>query len=322
MSTAAPPRPTNAASLPEDKFWRHYSPHHEFSLSSVGSFALHVLILGLAALACMIPFISRNEEPMPLTAVTMLGDNGGQLDGDEHSRGQNADLDGQQLRPDEKSSPLPQVPKVELPSDAQPMLTPLPKTTETNPDRTIQQITEFFDQGGKRAKDPNTTRGPDDKPAKGDGPRDPGGKPKDVHECRRVRWIMHFSTRDGEDYAKQLRSLGATIAVELADEPKKMTVYRDLTSPAKGEVEEIKAIQRIWWIDDKEESVTGLFSALKIKTDSKRLIAFFPEKVEGKLLKLELAYAKGKGENELVETVFELKHKGEGKYEPEVIRQR
>jgi hypothetical protein len=325
MSTAAPPEPTKTADvrrvLPDDTFWRRYSPQHEFSLSSVSSFALHLLILGLAAFACMIPFFNRDDSPVELNSI-MIGDNGGKLDGDERSRGQNADPDGQPIPADEKPAKLPQVPKANLPADAQPKVTPLPEAPETGPDRTIKEINEFFEQGGKRAKDHNKTRGPDGKPPKGDGPGDSGGKILSISDCRRIRWTMRFNTRDGRDYARQLQSLGATVAVELPNKPTKMTVYRDLTSPANGEVEETKAIHRIWWIDDNAASVSALFAALKIKSESKRLIAFFPAELEEKLLKLELAYANGKSEDQILETEFELQHKGKGRFEPVVIRQR
>lgn len=326
MSTAAPPDRTNAAVagrvLPDERFWNRYSPHHEFSLSSVSSFALHLLFLGLAALACMVPFLNRDNSRMELNSI-MIGDNGGRPDGDERSRGQNADPDGQPIPPDERPAITPQVPTVDLPTNARPKLAPLPEAQEPSSERTINDLADFFEQERKRAKDSKTTRGPDDKPAKGEGPGDPGsGKVKNKHRDRMLRWTMQFNTRDGKDYAKQLQSLGAIVAIEVPDETAKMTVYRDLTSPAKGEVEEVKSIKNIWWIDDKPESVSALCDALKIKPAPKRLIAFLPTELEEKLLKSELAYAKGKTEDEIIETVFELKNRGEGRYEPVVISQR
>jgi hypothetical protein len=329
MSTAAPPDRTNAAVagrvLPDERFWNRYSPHHEFSLSSVSSFALHLLILGLAALACMVPFFNRDNSRMELNSI-MIGDNGGRPDGDERSRGQDTDPDGQQNLPNDQPRTPPKVADVDLRADARPSFTPLPDAVDTD-SRTIQEITDFIEKQRKRpriaVKDPQTSRGPDNTQPIGDGPNTPGpNKVKNKHIQRMLRWTMAFNTRDGKDYAKQLQSLGAIVAIELPDEPAKVTVYRDLTSPAKGEVEEIKSIKNIWWIDDKPESVSALCGALKIKPEPKRLIAFLPAELEQKLLKLELEYAKGKTEDEIQETVFELKNRGEGRYEPVVIRQR
>jgi tetratricopeptide (TPR) repeat protein len=138
---------------------------------------------------------------------------------------------------------------------------------------------------------------------------------------RMGRWTMTFNTRDGEDYVKQLQSLGAILAIEVPGEPGKATVYRDLTSPAEGEVEDINEIESMWWIDDKHESVIGLCAALRIKPEPQRVIVFLPPRQEEKLLELELEFA-GKKEEEINETIFELKNRGKGRYEPVVVRQK
>jgi len=69
---------------------------------------------------------------------------------------------------------------------------------------------------------------------------------------------MAFNTRDGRDYANQLRSLEAILAVEMPDDPQKGMIYHKVTFPAKGEVAELNSIKSIWWIDDKPESVQAL----------------------------------------------------------------
>ena len=35
---------------PEERFWKRYSPHHEFTLSSASSAVVHLLALGILAL--------------------------------------------------------------------------------------------------------------------------------------------------------------------------------------------------------------------------------------------------------------------------------
>jgi hypothetical protein len=139
---------------------------------------------------------------------------------------------------------------------------------------------------------------------------------------RMLRWTLAFNTSDGKDYAQQLRALGAVLAVEGADEPRKAMVYRDLSAPVKGEVEDLDSMKRIWWIDDKPESVSGLSRALGLKQEPKRLIVFLPKEWEEKLLRLELKHAEGKSEEEIKETVFEIRKTSDDKYEPVVVSQR
>src|SRR5207248_460081 len=50
------PKPAGKAKSlvpPDEQLWTHYSPHHEFSLSSVGSFTLHGLTIGLLILIAL-----------------------------------------------------------------------------------------------------------------------------------------------------------------------------------------------------------------------------------------------------------------------------
>ena len=64
---------------------------------------------------------------------------------------------------------------------------------------------------------------------------------------------MIFTTSHGEDYARQLGGLGAMIAVPEADG--QYRVFRNLTPPVRGEIEDLKQINRIFWVDDAPQSV-------------------------------------------------------------------
>src|SRR5437588_6756061 len=127
MSTAAPEKTTtNVLRVPPDeRFWRRYSPHHELPLSSVSSVALHLLVVGLAALACMIPFFNQEPRSMELSSVT-FGDGGGQPDGADGSRGKEGNPGDQQNSPNEKAPFQDKVSDVDLTADARPLVPPLP----------------------------------------------------------------------------------------------------------------------------------------------------------------------------------------------------
>ena len=61
-----PPQP------PEERFWQRYSPHHELPLSGAGSFALHLVVLGvlLLFLVGIIPnWLGTAKHALPVEAV-------------------------------------------------------------------------------------------------------------------------------------------------------------------------------------------------------------------------------------------------------------
>ncbi|MCI0463725.1 MAG: TIGR03067 domain-containing protein [Gemmataceae bacterium] len=135
---------------------------------------------------------------------------------------------------------------------------------------------------------------------------------------RQLRWTLRFDTRDGRNYLRQLQALGAILAIP--DEESQFRVIRDLSQrPAQGKIEEIAQLNRIYWIDQKPHSVASLSLALGLAAPPRFLVAFFPEKVEQDLLRLELAHV-GRKEEEIAETHFEVVKKGDG-YELKVRAQ-
>jgi hypothetical protein len=121
---------------------------------------------------------------------------------------------------------------------------------------------------------------------------------------RTLRWTLAFDTRDGAEYARQLDALGAILAVP--DKADQYRVIRDLKQrPARGEVEDLSKIQRIFWVDNKPESIRTLAKALQLRPVPDRIIALFPEKVEQELLKKELAY-RGLKEADIRQTRFKV----------------
>jgi hypothetical protein len=148
-----------------------------------------------------------------------------------------------------------------------------------------------------------------------------GDKQAAAERVKRVlRWSMVFSTSNGGDYARQLQGLGAYLAIPNPDRPTDFQVIRDLSKrPIQGKIEDVSKIQRIFWIDDKPQSVRSLSTALGIKPPP-RIVAFFPEELEQKLLKLEHDY-QGLAEADVAETRFEVRLTKAGKYEPVVVSQ-
>jgi hypothetical protein len=120
---------------------------------------------------------------------------------------------------------------------------------------------------------------------------------------RMLRWRIHFDTKDGNDYAKQLEALGAILAVP-ADRPGKHRIIRDLSRrPAQGSVEDLARMQRIWFVENDSRSVRALSKALGLRPVPPLIVVFFPQYIEDELVRKELAFAKRK-EGEIEETTF------------------
>jgi hypothetical protein len=133
------------------------------------------------------------------------------------------------------------------------------------------------------------------------------------------RWVLVFDTYSGDDYARQLHALGAILAIPR--ENKQYAIIGDLSKrPAVAELGDITAIQRIWWEDNKHESIGPLCSALGIKPIPAYVVAFFPESLERKLLKIELQYQDLR-EHQIKETRFKIRKTADG-YEPVVVSQK
>jgi hypothetical protein len=118
----------------------------------------------------------------------------------------------------------------------------------------------------------------------------------------------------------QLQALGAIMAIPEPGKEKEFRVFRDLGKrPVSGKVEDLTKMDRIYWMDDKKESVQSLAKALGLTTTPEYVIVFFPEKVEEELLTKELAFA-GRKEAEIQETKFKVVSKDTG-YEIQAVEQ-
>jgi hypothetical protein len=324
---------------PEEKFWKRYSPQHEFPISSVTSICIYALAI-LGAWALVAYAINRNEDnkSLPVGAIE-IGGGGGSPDG-EGTKG---------------TGDLPPPPKKEVASNIKPepdataksvppdeklvSLTPdpldLPELQNTD-SRVISEAAEAArDKLGKMSQTARKQLFEGLGPSKGlGGSGEGGGKGKgkgigegdgegpgkgkmSVRQKRVLRWVMMFNTVNGNDYLTQLRELGAILAIP--NPTGGYLVIRELRPPIQGKNEELASIQRIFWIDDKPESVASLSRALALPQPPPHVVAFFPEKLEKELLDKELKYQRRK-EEDIKETRFRVQ-RIRGKYVPVVDSQ-
>ncbi len=323
---------------PDEKFWQRYSPHHEFPLSATSSVFLHILVFGLIALVLSSSlFAFFREKPIEVDAIVIAGGGGNPLgvgsgpgDGviptgpEAAAKEKPPEVIGKDLPTEQLKKPeLKPVQLTDLPSDPnakrpiEPETHSLGKLSEVgkNAKARLEGILAGYGKGGTGSgggKGRGTGTGEGDLSG-------PGKGTLGVREKRQLRWTMIFNTRSGNDYANQLNGLGAFIAI--LNPSGEYLVIRNLKArPVRGEIEDLRQINRIYWVDDKPQSVNSLAVALGIRSTPDHIVAFFPVDLEKELLEKEMKYFKGK-EDDIEETFFKVVERG-GRYETVVTEVR
>jgi hypothetical protein len=323
---------------PDEKFWERYSPHHEFALSLSSSGVLHVAALGLVVLASLAGWVATHARA-EVDTIEIAG-GGGQPEGvgdkntgpNLHEDVQDAAATSTSAKPDQTPQELKDVtsnPKPLINPD-QPLVRPVEETVGLGKNldtigkqameklAALQHGTVSKGQGGS-----GEGGGKGKGKGKGYGDLEGSGRMKITkREQRQLRWTMVFNIRQPEDYARQLNGLKAILAIPISakDDRKEYKVIRDLSRrPVHPKVEDVTAINRIYWVDDRPESVASLARVLGVEPPS-YFVAFFPPELEQLLLKKELAYAGNKPEEKIRETKFQVRATANG-YEPFVIDQ-
>jgi hypothetical protein len=325
----AKPRPSLVP--PDEKFWVRYSQHHEFPLSTVSSVVLHVLAIVVLFMAGWIALKlgwTKEDEPVKIEPVALGGGNPrAPGPGTNERAGGGNDVEQPDSKPENEPPRLANLDKIpDLPPitdlvdlvaikdpDGLPVISAQTKKTLDTLAKLDKSIREDLAKGLRGNGGGGDDKGGKDKGKDGGrgnatGPGD--GKGVTPRMKRILRWTMNFDTASGEDYARQLHALGAILAH--ADTNGKYIVVRDLSKrPARGSHEDLAKIQRIYWIEDNPRAVTDLCSALGIRPVPPLIVAFFPETLENKLLRLELAFA-GKKEDQIESTKFQVIRSGTG----------
>lgn len=333
---------------PDEQFWLRYSPHHEFPLSTLASFLLHALAFGMVAFVMWWWFTSINEElsPISLEPITVAG-GGGNPKGEGNQPGkvlpsqqtEAADTERKvvvdpNLLNEEKihlNPVTPNTPQLDIPPNAR-----FIEKDSADPISKMAALKKQIAQtkiAGPVASKGNGGAGSGGGKGNGIGTgtgdlAGPGNSNISVRDRRQLRRTIKFDTLSGDDYRRQLLSLGAVLAVPEPSQDNAMLyrVYRDLTHiPVEGKVEDIRELNRklnrIFWTDADPQSVASLSQALGLRSPPAAITAFFPHEFETDLLKKEMEYRHVKNEWEIRETVFKVIPRGRG-YGVEVESQR
>lgn len=315
----------SAPVMPEEKFWKHYSPHHEFSLSTVTSVGVHVLVVVLLVLLArwMISAAeARDRQPEIIVSsgidLAGPGDSAPGKLGDadkpkEETIGSEVKPQGSTLPRAELQNPQPMGPALTLPT--------------LGGDKTIGKL---FEDAEKERAALDEVRNDiakvwEQMQGQGAPKAQPGGQPGGLSSERREqikerlgRWSLIFATEDGQDYLRQLRYFGAILVTR---DEKNPDAFRscDASRPLKWESVDLSKIDRIFWVDREPDSVRRLAPALGLRQAPSWIAAFFPHEFEKKLLAIEAK--EGKSESQIKHTYFRVFRTGPGSYEVRVERQ-
>jgi hypothetical protein len=339
-----PARPAGAPTRvpPEERFWKRYSAHGELPLSGASSFAIHVLVVGFLILwaVYLAALFSRPTQSLPVEVVRLeTGGGGGSRNGagDGPGVGHRAEAAGkdEETKPGKEEGPR-------KPNLEEVQVAEIKKQFTAADVRYIQEGPPSMAAFSRLGKEVRDRIKPHDGPTAGQGQGGSGrgggrgdgsgtgtgegrgeGKARlTQREKRMLRWSMSFNTNNGPDYLAQLRGLGAILAIPVKEgaEGREYKIVRDLTArPAKLLDEDLSKIQRIYWVDEKPQSVNDVMSALGLNLRPSHFVAFMPQELEEKLFQMEKAY-KGLSEDQIHETKFRVERTGRG-YEPRVVSQ-
>lgn len=333
-------KPATPLTPPDERFWKRYSPHHEFPWSTVIGVGVHLLVFVLVfGYLKLHDRRSEGSRPLEVGAIQIAGGGGdpnGEGDGPgkpsrtedtgEHNTKSEIKPSGPISKEILKAGALDPINSPEFKNEEGRLIDDASEATKRLAGQSEDLRKTLFAgiQGPKQGKGQGGTGsgGGKDK-GKGTGTGDLEGAGKgniSVRQRRVLRWTMIFNTTDGDDYRKQLHALGAILAVPGPSGD--YIVIRDLgRRPATGKVEDLSEINRIFWVDDQPPSVGPLAMALGLRPTPARIVAFFPVSLEEKLLGLERAYSGGKDEEQIKETRFRVTRRGRT-YEPVVESQR
>jgi hypothetical protein len=330
--------PNNDLGLPEERFWIRYSPHHELPLSSVSSFGIHILIVGLLLLCAILPIFSRPVHQVPVEAVTLLNSGGGGgrksgVDGGSGPPSRPQEIGGQ-VDPNPEQNPQTEVKRPDLAEVKAPDFNTQLKEDAS---RFLKKPGSVPNLGKISLLDEAARKvGPASDPSRGRGGSGSGGGQGDgrgtgtgegsgpgtssghltQRQKRMLRWVMSFKTNNGPDYLAQLRGLGGILAIPVKEgDPPEFKIVRKLVPPAQLLDEDVEKIDRIFWWEENPAAVRDIMDALGLNIRPSRFAMLMPSELEKKLFEMESKHARGRVEDDIAETKFRCVRSGDH-YEP------
>lgn len=316
MSVATPERKTQAPSAPPaPQFWRNYSPHHEFSISTAASGALHVLGVVLFIFVAMRLMKPDEKTPVPVRGMVVVPEPVAGTLGSSGSGGGDERVEARDNEPRHQPRTLPEV---ELNKEITTAKVWIPELQD-NPERAkvivqspnFDRLKDLNDDLKKRlASGFNNKSGSGSEKGSGN-TKEPGtgtgGKGPDATTSgsRSVRWTIVFKTNSGADYLKQLNAFKAKVVIPEPPDWKTSLLFENILEPNPGKPLRDEDLPKMHFIDNDRTSAVKVARALGLKFNPPYFIAFFPKDVEDELAAKERAFRNRK-EDEIAATTFRI----------------
>jgi len=304
---------------PDEKFWQRYGSNGEPLLSGLSSFVIHAVVIGmvLVGLGWLMPKNTTEEiEPVLIGDGRDGGGGGnvqGQGDGPQLSK---KDVDEDLNKPKDVATPdtpndvkvkADTAPKLDADPDAISLVEQMKQKKPTSAGVFIKDALEGITGKGGGGPGFGGGTGKGFGKGTGDGVGD-GTGPSNRRGRRVLRWQVNFNTQSGADYVRQLKLMGAILGVP--DTKGKLMVIRNLDErPVRPVYENVRDINRIFWVDDRAESARSVAETLQLDIVPSQFVAFYPKEIEDNLLNVEMTYGKKYGrkkEEDISETIFNV----------------
>ena len=292
---------------PPDTFWTRYSPNGEVFISPLSSFIIHGLLIGIILVGIVGLFGGSKDDSEEIEPV-LVGDGtpgggGGNVMGetigapgllskkDDVSEDLKSD---RTVKPDEPTED----PKIKAPAapslpDDPDAVTRIEKQQKQDASRGVYIKDALAGVAGKGKGGGGRGGGMGEGIGLGNG--DKWGLGPSNKRGRRVqRWEMIFRINGHQDYLNQLNALGTYVGIP--DQNGRLMIVKNLREvPAKWDYEAMIDVNRVYWVDDRPESASGIAELLKIGVIPSMMVCFMPQQIEKDLLKVEMDYAKKYG---------------------------
>lgn len=332
-----PPDESTLRLPPEENSWERYASNGEPIISSMASFLLHGLALLLVVVGLGWLFTS-SEPPIEELEPVLIG-NGEEGGGGGHREGVEIGNPGNLTRPADEVTTLeqekptlekvandeepkvqqskaPTIPEVALSEDLADKLKRKPAASNLGP--VLKDALEGLAGKGLGGSGRGGGEGTGVGRGRGSGVGDGTGR-TNRRGRRNLRWELSFGVSDARQYLQQTDACGMILAIP--DKDGRLMTIRDIRQrPASPQYEDIKALNRNWFIDDRKESAESVAAELGLNVVPSVLVFFYPIEFENELLKKELAF-RNKKEEEITYTKFAISFSG-GKPVIRVVEQR
>lgn len=355
------PTPKQLTVPPDERFWKRYSPHHEFPFSTVGAIVLHALaVVLIVAIAANWRAHQDEQRPVEMQIVEIMGGEGLGLDGLGTgttllggTKRSKTDADGPADGGDPLSKPAPKdQPQVALRDPVRPpdlKFTPrkdgepIDDGVITQLDQTVKRVEEGIQlamapkpQAGGKKSGTATKNYPNPRPGTGGpagkgtgkgvgvgpgGGTSPFGQVLTTQKRRQLRWQI-LASMDGKIHLAKLQALNVTLVVPTGN----ANVY-NVYELKPGHVSPQTATRlekhgdKVWWTNRDPSEVQPLARELGLRTIPACFVIFLPKALEQRMAELEVAHQNAR-EDQIAKTIWDVPLR-DGHYarEPVIVEQ-